>query len=106
MMQTLIEYLSFTFEIKASGMLKAKTMGVTKEMVQAYTQAEDDIPKHMKYISEIVLLATPADPNDLDPSAYATKVTNAMQCQNLFSDLRVRGCQDHWEMIVFHKPVQ
>ena len=66
-MQTLIEYLSFTFEIKASGMIKAKTMGVTKEMVQAYKKAEDDILKRMTYISEAILLATPVDPNELHP---------------------------------------
>ena len=37
--------------IKASGMIKDKTMGVAKEMVQAYKQAEDDILEHTKYIS-------------------------------------------------------
>ena len=90
-MQTLIEYLSFTFEIKASGMIKAKTTGVTKEMVQAYKKAEDGILKRMTHISEAILLATPVDPNDFDHSAYAPKVANAMQCHNSVSDLKARG---------------
>ena len=66
-------------------------MRVTKEMVQAYKKAEDDILKRMTYISEAILLATPVDANDFDTSVYATTVTNAMKCQNSVSDFRVRG---------------
>ena len=44
--------------IKGSCMIKAKTMGVSKDMVKAYKQAEDDVLSHMKYISEVIFLAT------------------------------------------------
>ena len=38
--------------------MKDKAVGVSKEMVQAYKQVEDDILSHMKYISEVIILAT------------------------------------------------
>ena len=72
-------------------MMKDKTMGVSTEVVQAYNQAEDDILNHMKYISEVIILATPCKPNDVDPSAYGDKITSAMKHRNSVSDLRVRG---------------
>ena len=49
-------------------------MSVTKEMVQAYKQAEDDIVWHWSHISEIIILATSVDPHDFDPSTYATRL--------------------------------
>ena len=66
--------------VKWSGMIKDKTMGVRKEMAQADKQAEDDNFSHMQYISEVIILATLVNPNDFDPSSYADKATNAMQC--------------------------
>ena len=66
-------------------------MGLKKAMMQAYKQTEDDILKNTKYISEVILLATPVDPNGVDPSAYANKVTNATQCHDSLYDLRVSG---------------
>ena len=99
MMQTLIEYLSFTFEIKASGMLKAKTMGVTKEMVQAYKKAEDDILKRMTYISEAILLATPVDPNELHPPRMqpwspmpCNAITHCLTCRSRGVKIKGKKC--------------
>ena len=46
------------FKIKGSGMMKDKTMGVNKIIVQAYNQSEDDILNHKKYISDVIILAT------------------------------------------------
>ena len=48
--------------IKGSGIIKDKTMGVSKEMVQAYKKAEDAILNRMKYISEVIILATLVKP--------------------------------------------
>ena len=53
-------------------MINDKTMGVSKDMVQAYKQAEDDIRSHMKYISEVMLLATLYTPMTLTPLPMQT----------------------------------
>ena len=63
-------------------------MRVTTEMVQAYKQAEDDILWHWSHISEIIILATPVDPNNFDPSTYATMLTNIMKYYKSISKLR------------------
>ncbi len=57
------------FGTNGSGMIKDKTMGVSNDMVQASKQAEDGILNHMKYISEVVILATPVHLDDFGPSA-------------------------------------
>ena len=49
-------------------MVKDKSMCVTREMVQAYKQAEDGILWHWPHISEPIILATSVDPNDFDTS--------------------------------------
>ncbi len=59
-------------------MIKGNIMGVIKQIVQAYDQAEDDI---LNIISEVIV-----EPSDFHPSAYAIRVTNAMKCNNSFSD--------------------
>ena len=43
-------------------MMQGNTKGVSKEMVQAYKQAEDDSLSQTKYISEVIILATPVRP--------------------------------------------
>ena len=57
-------------------MMKDKQIGVSKEMAQAYKQVEDGILSHMKYISEVIILATLVNPNDFDLFASADKATN------------------------------
>ena len=73
-------------------------MRVSREMVQADKQVEDDILSHMKYISEVVILATPVNPKDSDSSASADKATNATKCHNSVVDLKVKGIEDHWKL--------
>ena len=79
--------------IKGSCTMKDNTMGVSKDMLHPYKQAGDDILNHMKYISEVIILATPVNPDDFDPSMYADKVTNAIKRQNSVSDLRINYMQ-------------
>ena len=67
-------------------------MGVSKELVQAYNQAEDDTLSHIKYISEVIILANFVNPNDFDPPSYSDKVTSATQCHYSVSDFGGQGC--------------
>ena len=83
-------------------MINDETIGVSKDMAQAYKQAEDDFLNNMKYISEVIIFATSVKPNDFEPSAYANKVTNAMQCNKSISDLRVKGIKIIGKLSVFN----
>ena len=73
---------------KATGMIKDNTMAVTKEMVQTYRQVEDDILNHMKYISEVILLATLWTPMTLTPPPTQPRPPMPRSA-TAFSDLRV-----------------
>ena len=59
--------------IKGNGMTKDRTMGVSKNMVQAYTQAEYDIRSDMKCIYVVIILATPVNPMTLTPLPIQTR---------------------------------
>ena len=50
-----------------------KTLGVSKDIVQSYKQAEDDILSHMKYISEVIIWAALVNPMTLTPLPIQTR---------------------------------
>ena len=46
-------------------MRKEKTIGVRRDMVQAYRQVEDEVLCHTKYMYEVIRLATLVNPMTL-----------------------------------------